>query len=95
MSVSVANPHATGLRGALAVLRRTFAPADHLALWTLTLDGAVAGALMREGGSYRLDLIDAEAIAEDLVAEAGDIATLEEALSRRLGGAARLHATAA
>lgn len=95
MSVSVANPHATGLRGALAVLRRTFAPADHLALWTLTLDGAVAGALMREGGSYRLDLIDAEAKAEDLVAEAGDIATLEAALSRRLGGAARLHAAAA
>ncbi|MBL8570662.1 MAG: hypothetical protein JNK84_16440 [Phreatobacter sp.] len=95
MSVSVAESHATGLRSALATLRRTFAPADHLALWTLTLDGAVAGALLREGGSYRLDLVGREAETRDLLANADGIAVLENQLSARLGGTVRLQAVAA
>jgi hypothetical protein len=95
MSAGAAEPHETGLKGALAALRRVMAPADHLALWTLTLDGAVAGALMREGGTYRLDLFGTEAETRDLVAEADDIAALEAALSSRLGGAARFHPAAA
>ncbi len=95
MSAGAAEPHETGLRGAFAALRRVIAPADHLALWTLTLDGAVAGSLMREGGSYRLDLFGSGAETGDLIAETGDIAALEGVLSHRLGGTVRLQAVAA
>jgi hypothetical protein len=83
---SVAEQNRTGLRSAFATLCRVLAPADHLALWTLTLDGAVAGSLMREGGEFRLSLFEAP---DD------DLAALEGTLSRRLGGDARLHAVAA
>jgi hypothetical protein len=86
----------TGLRSALAALCRVLAPADHLALWTLTLDGAVAGSLMREGGEFRLSLFEAsnDDLA-NLAREADDLAALEGTLSRLLGGEARLHAVAA
>jgi hypothetical protein len=96
VSIGTAEQHGSGLRGALAALRRSFAPADHLALWTLTLDGAVAGSLMREGDRFRLSLFGASA--DDLASlarDAADLPALEGALSRRLGGAARFHAVAA
>jgi hypothetical protein len=93
---SVAEQNRTGLRSAFATLCRVLAPADHLALWTLTLDGAVAGSLMREGGEFRLSLFEApDDDLASLAREADDLAALEGTLSRRLGGDARLHAVAA
>lgn len=95
MSTGTTESHETGIRGALAVLRRTLAPADHLALWMLTLDGAVVGSLTREGGSYRLDLFAGERDTGYVIADASDIRALEEVLSNRLGGTVRLQAVAA
>jgi hypothetical protein len=94
VSTGAAEQQGTGFRGALAALRRTFAPADHLALWTVTLGGSVVGTLMREGAHYRLDLFDRDTNIRDLIAEAGDTVSLEQALSERLGGEVRLHAVA-
>ncbi len=96
MSASTAEQNRTGIRGALAALRRVLAPADHLALWTLTIDGAVAGSLMREGDEFRLSLFEASNDdLTNLAREADDLAALEGALSRRVGGEARFHAVAA
>jgi hypothetical protein len=96
VSASTAEQNRTGIRGALAALRRVLAPADHLALWTLTIDGAVAGSLMREGGDFRLSLFEASSDELTGLARAtDDLASLECVLSQRLGGEARFHAVAA
>ncbi|MGK3891097.1 hypothetical protein, partial [Enterococcus faecium] len=42
----------------VATIRRSFAAEDHCGLWTLTVDGAVAGALFREGDQLELALFD-------------------------------------
>jgi hypothetical protein len=89
MSVQAAGSTAqTGFARAVSAVRRAFAPADHLGLWTLTVDGAVAGALFREGGTYRLALFEGSdprlAGVEEPIT---DVPALEQALSDRLAAA--------
>lgn len=94
MSAGTAGHHGIGLARALAAIRRTLVPAGHLAFWTVTLDGRVAGALMREGEVCRLSLFD-ESRTAAMDAAATDLAALERELSARLGGKVRLVAAAA
>lgn len=56
-------------------------------MWTFTVDGALAGALMREGQTYRLRLVDgADRRLADLDGGLHDIDRVEQALAVRLAG---------
>ncbi|MBN8938082.1 MAG: hypothetical protein J0H01_01265 [Rhizobiales bacterium] len=72
----------------VATIRRSFAAEDHCRLWTLTVDGAVAGALFREGDRLELALFDgADPRLADFDGPVREPAALEQALAARLGGA--------
>lgn len=60
---------------------------DPPSMWTLTVDGALAGALMREGDAYRLMLVEgADRRLADLDGCLHDIDRVEQALASRLAG---------
>lgn len=70
----------------VATIRRSFAAEDHCGLWTLTVDGAVAGALFREGDRLELALFEgADPRLSDFGGPIRDPALLEQALAARLG----------
>ncbi|QCI65019.1 hypothetical protein [Phreatobacter stygius] len=69
-----------------ATIRRSFAAEDHYGLWTLTVDGAVAGALFREGDLMELTLFDgADPRLAGFDGPVNEPALLEQALAARLG----------
>ena len=77
-----------------ASLRQSLAGADHHGLWTVTVDGVMAGALLRTGAKLELSLFEGAdprlAGFEPLAREPSEI---EHALSARLGGPDRVRLT--
>lgn len=72
---------------ALRALSERLLAIEPPSLWTLTVDGALAGALVREGHAYRLRLVDgAEPRLADLDGGLHDIDRIEQALASRLAG---------